>query len=598
VTESSYFASPAADNSWVEVATNISYLPGFTFSRHLAAFLKNELPPELVSPLLHEMTHHWCFESPVGSALSLVRFRLLGGAMQEGDGSISEAAGDQLWMDFARYHVTIEALRPVIEGLALFMEYDARTEGSYSYSTPLLDTQLLCAGHVTGMAAHGKQGTSDGTAERLVPLMSAFLQYCRSVFAVERKADLLASPADPRDPHGHYLIGYLTMKALWTRMRLRSDLMNNTDAVASYLRSYFFHDWGLVSAILEDSPGEIALATRVGQYLQRRLYELANGDFDLAAAISEWDGAPIEKRPNVRIEIHPDGRMIVDDDLWGHVPGINLRDEEVSSGQDLLTREMAWFSYPREPNPMLEVFKRWSLQRFTQRSLMPIASEAGSFDYGGQGLGMFFDADGHARLAAAPFRETAPGKYPVVAELLYSPTRQQAVLLLIHDGEVIAGILPEGYEGLSKESEVAPFLGSREDIEMLRGWEAEHAKLVRGRETVYSIIHKHFEESSPNLVRDLYSAAVASITGQSEATVLSVLGETGILRLIGSPNLMRDLARLGILAGPGENIELLRSLFANLGLDLDATLGQLDEVERRHGFQTYVRAQDHVVLVV
>lgn len=597
MTDSSYFASGSADNSWVELATNISHLPGFDLSRHLGAFLKNELPPELVSPLLHEMTHHWCFESPVGAALSLVRFRLLGGCMQEVDGSISETDADRLWMDFSRYHVTLEALRPIIEGLALFMEYDARTEGAYSYSIPLLDVQLLCAGHVASMVSQRKDVPHEELGAQFAPLMRAFLQHCRFTYGVERKADLLASPAAPRDPHGHYLIGYLTTKTLWMRLRLRSDLMDNSDAFASYLRSYFFYDWGLVSAILEDAPGEIALATRVGQYLQRRLYELANGDFDLVVALGEWDGAPIEERPNVRIEIHPDGRMIMDD-LWGQVPGINLRDDEVRSGRDLLTGEMAWFSYPTETNPKLEVLKRWSLQRFTQRSLMPIASEPGSFEFDGTGLGTFFDAEGRARLAAAPFPETEPGKYPVVAELLYSPTRRESVLLLIHDGEVIAGSLPEGYEELSKKNGVSPSFGSGDDIKLLRTWEAEHAKLVWGEETIYSIIHRHFEENSPHFVESLYSPAVASITGQPETAVLTTLGEMGILPLITSPDLLRDLARLSILAGPGDNIGHLRDSFGTLGLDLDSTLAQLDEVERRRGLQTYVRVGDHIVPMV
>lgn len=597
MTESSYFASAAADSSWVEVATNISHLPGFTFSRHLAPFLQNEIPPELVSPLLHEMTHHWCFDSPVGSTLALVRFRLLGGAMQEIEGTLPPAQGDQLWMDFARYHVTIEALRPVIEGLALFMEYDASNEGRYSYSAPLLAAQLLCAGHVKGMAAQGSNGSPEVAAARIGPLMRAYLQSCRIQFGVERKADLLASPADPRDPHGHYLIGYLTMKSLWARMRVRADLMNNSDAVANYLRCYFFHDWGLVSAILEDAPGEIALATRVGQHVQRRLYELANGDFDLEAALVEWDGAPMGDRPNARIEIHSDGRMDIDD-LWGELPGINMRDQEVRSARGLLTREMAWFSYPNETHPTLEALKRWALLRFTQRSLMPIASESGSFDYGGQGLGMFIGEEGRARLALAPRRKIAAGNYPVVAELLYSQSRRQAVLLLIHDGEVIAGILPEAYEGVSGEDNVSPSLGSREHIELLRSWEAEHSKLVRGRETVYAVIHKHFEQNSPDLVEGIYAPPVASITAQPEATILSTLGETGLLALIESPDLLRDLARLAIVAGPGEEIAPLRHRFAEAGRDLDAALEQLDEVERRHGFQTYVRIGDFIVPVI
>lgn len=602
MTVSSYFASSAGDGSWVEHATNISYLPGFEFSRHLRPFLTGRLPPELQAPFLHEMTHHWCFDSPLGWTLSLLRFRLLGGSVSEAAGAASAQVGDALWMDISRYEVAVELLRPIIEGLALFVENDAEMDGEFSYSVPLLGMNLLVARHVTDLLA--QKGVAMEEAELVAFIPKAAMTLLKSerqgAAGVERKADLLASPIDPRHPLGHYLIGYLTLRLMWKWARGKTELMHNSDLFASYIRTYFFHDWGLVNAILADADGEIELATRIAQYLQRRLNWLLlapSEEFD--AQVRDWDEHADESRTPASIILFDDGTTEVGD-FGVAIAGINTDWREKARGESLLRTGMAWFNYLAEEQEEVRIIKRWALRRFVQRSVMPVVHEEGAIEACEDGEARFVDSAGRLAFTFVPNGPLPPGRHPAIAELLYSPTSRDSAVLVLQDGKLVGGEIPDALAFLHEGEKILPSFASVQEIKTLEVWERGHGKVMRDQRQAYSILFSHIVESAPKAVGDVYLPYVALMLGQEDVdTMPAATLETGIRALLdGDGELLRSLARLGLMAGHGVRMASLEKRFAAAGDDLNRTLEKLEAARGKYGFRSFWRVEDAIMPLV
>ena len=63
-------------NAWIDLPTNFTSLPAFREPEDVNGLLENNLPLDKAPVFLHEMTHHWCFNSPLGIALTLLKARL------------------------------------------------------------------------------------------------------------------------------------------------------------------------------------------------------------------------------------------------------------------------------------------------------------------------------------------------------------------------------------------------------------------------------------------------------------------------------------------------------------------------------------------
>src|SRR5688572_3878102 len=62
--------------AWTDPVTNATVLSGAEFLKSLGNFIvPGTLPSSCLASFLHEAVHHWCFSSPVGTALALLQFR-------------------------------------------------------------------------------------------------------------------------------------------------------------------------------------------------------------------------------------------------------------------------------------------------------------------------------------------------------------------------------------------------------------------------------------------------------------------------------------------------------------------------------------------
>ena len=163
-----------------------------------------QLDPKFLNVVLHETTHYTTFITPVGYVLGALMTahtadpvgRIMDQDKVEGPASIMIQA-DVLSIYFT----------PILEGLALFSEFDALSGDSPVASTvSSIAFSIFCKSHVRAAAASGnKIGPYD------------FLKFYISRHrvqndAAERKLALLGRSLSSDDG---YLIGYLWVKALW-----------------------------------------------------------------------------------------------------------------------------------------------------------------------------------------------------------------------------------------------------------------------------------------------------------------------------------------------------------------------------------------------
>jgi hypothetical protein len=297
--------SLAATTDLVSNATNFPRIDLQTDAGWL--FRLGPSPEQHLPSFLHEATHHWCFQSPVVSALVTVLFeaqrQVAGIIMLEDDQerlNCLRSAQDRL----ARFEATLAVLRPLSEGLACFAEFDAtprfktrvRSEpmnwAAMGFGMPLPgepweDTTMIIFGDKPPEGADPSTVEVDQWLMRLVGRMRVGQPL------LDRKANLLIQPFDIA--HGGYLPGYLSVKTLWHVLSLQVPrFRNETDLLLVFLRNFFFDDPGLVSVLLDPVVTEAgnaaeACLSRVFERV-RQLDELTSDHVDaLEDAIDSVD---------------------------------------------------------------------------------------------------------------------------------------------------------------------------------------------------------------------------------------------------------------------------------------------------------------------
>ena len=115
-------------------------IPEIEVESHLNEFIGREFPIDYLTSFLHECSHHFCLNSPLGLAFCLLNLdnRLkISNSVKKGR-DYKENIGA-----IYRYSYTLNLLRPLLEGIALFTEHDVRAGGSKTLSRQLGFVQFL-----------------------------------------------------------------------------------------------------------------------------------------------------------------------------------------------------------------------------------------------------------------------------------------------------------------------------------------------------------------------------------------------------------------------------------------------------------------------
>ena len=110
-----------AIRSSIDFLSNRTILRGFSEPREIFMAALGIYPDYTLPQFLHELTHHWCFESPVGLAICLLQLEaaklMLAGERKP---SVRQRSRDCL----VKAEIALLMLGPIAEGISLFAEFD------------------------------------------------------------------------------------------------------------------------------------------------------------------------------------------------------------------------------------------------------------------------------------------------------------------------------------------------------------------------------------------------------------------------------------------------------------------------------------------
>lgn len=241
------FAPP---QSWNDLLTNETFVQPLNDLVEPAHLISRAVPPVAVPSLLHELAHHSCLCSAVGMTLAATDMKARRLA-ESGDEKELRRASTIVLTNRA----VIELYRPLLEGLALFAEFDALPGPSRVVSRPLLYT----ARHTSG---------PEKASEWELALVRTLTDARQMEVSIERRRDLLSTGL--RDPGGHQL-GYQYVKT-WAWWARQWPIFCDPDFVLFFLSEYFWNDYELAALLLDEHPQEELLPSKaVFEYCIQRL---------------------------------------------------------------------------------------------------------------------------------------------------------------------------------------------------------------------------------------------------------------------------------------------------------------------------------------
>jgi hypothetical protein len=233
--------------SFVDPTTNEIVIKDFDPAKYMGWLKGRHVSgSELLANFLHEYTHHWCFDSRVGSTLALLRMRA----------ACRVFRGRPSYDDYVRCMTASAILEPIAEGLALFAEFDTYPGPSRWSSQTLVASLVLFAPAVD-------------TKDPDLVIQALLQKLRRDPLLLERKAGIYSLPASINVP---YLVGYLAVHSVWCCIAAACD--NDRDLFLSYLRSYIYDDPGMVIRMLDSYASEVRAAEAIVNHLSARMREL------------------------------------------------------------------------------------------------------------------------------------------------------------------------------------------------------------------------------------------------------------------------------------------------------------------------------------
>jgi hypothetical protein len=281
--------SLAGAHAWTDQLTNVVTLAPTGLQDHLAELLSTGGAPRGVFlDFLHETTHQWCFNSPVGFSVAYLQARALCLAAFASRGA---PVGTRDVLDAAvRVEASRELLRPLAEGLAMFVELDAITSAETEvFSLPLEATPLLFGTLLVDEATAREDPRR--TVTRLVTDVLGDERL--SDDALRRRLRLLTEPlAVTTESHG-YLAGYLTVKHLLFGTADRSNagfLLEDSDLFVCFLRAWIYRDFQLVHHLLTEDRLDVEVVEPLASHIAARLRSFAS-DADMQRDLAHFEVA-------------------------------------------------------------------------------------------------------------------------------------------------------------------------------------------------------------------------------------------------------------------------------------------------------------------
>ncbi len=542
----------ATGRSWTDAITNAALFADFDTVEYLRWLTHRKANVWRVLPqFLHEFTHHWCFDSLVGSAIALTTLRARRAAIVSGAG----AASDAIQRDLCRCRSVEAMLQPLSEGLALFAEFDI-TPGPASSQSQTTSSAIICFGFAM-QSPKGELETSDLVVRGLLQELR------RRSDVLERKAGVYALPFEVK--HG-YLAGYMAIKSLWAYLAARVPAFEDRDLYLCYLRSYVYADAELVRIILQDGETDFDACQQISRRIHERLVSLLT-DEHLPQRVAGFDQACAT------------GGSI---DKW---IGISSESAELAASQ---TMELVLDEPLREAPSPFAVHALMTVQERQYVCLGYIAATATSSE--GRAVVSAVDADDIRYECNSGLPDGAfEGEIIVV-----SPSRAHcvAVFFVVEKSSHLLASFGD-LSGVDLEELDRYLVNRKTSTEVHEVLEASLAKALEQPElglavsTIQAVARRH----SARLYGHL---ATLHADEHAVDSALELLHQGGLFALLdGDAELVRAIAAIGLANTAGTDIATV-SLFAQvMGLSSDVVQRAIDTLTKPHGMRVLRKGSEY-----
>lgn len=531
--------------SFVNPTTNEMIVSDFDLPEYLAWVRGRPVSGSgVLANFLHEWTHRWCFHSPVGSALALLRMR----------GACRAYRGRSAFDDYVRCMTASTILEPIAEGLALFAEFDTYPGKSQWMSQTLTTSLILFAPAVD----------TDG---RPLLLLEGLLQSLRrDPLLLERKAGIYGPPANVFDP---YLVGYLSVRSLWCQMATVCPELNDRDLFLSYLRSYFYDDPGMVLRILDSYPSEVHASEAIVNHLLSRIGELVSFE-GLTERVELWIASALNGR-------------------------VDVASIRAKAAAEQRAKEMMELAIVADVNDdKSETLAAWMLMTLEERQICIVASTAvglnpqpltGRFDVVVQGV-----SEAVSSVAEDSIGDTRDGELVIVA----SSSGHALVVLLRVDRNVTvlssSGDFSESELMLAKRHLANRPISTSLHEEFCANLESSPVVTA-----VWEFVAKRVTPAMKKLFGPLATLNAKEADWPQAFSKLQEGGLFGMLEHDGE--LTRALAAIGLVNTFSTHVGLVRTVGKLLGVD-DMSLEQAISLSSRHGLPLVAKKGESIIALV
>jgi hypothetical protein len=251
--------------STTDFVTNVVRLQSLRLRDHLPGIINGEFSSDWLPAILHESTHHWCFLTPLGQALTLQQLlaRSLLLDNENLDGCIAEVTDSLI-----RGQAIESVLRPIAEGLSLLSEIHGIIDETQRGTLSRAQWWTLWIGLRT---------VPDPDKPRI--FSEAFIDQAFSDVGLKRRVEILSNPFDCR--FGGYLPGYLAARALWQKAATAfPEQLHEIGAFIAAVRFSIYYDPVLIELAIcteVSDPDEISRVaiSRIEEILQPEQLEEA-----------------------------------------------------------------------------------------------------------------------------------------------------------------------------------------------------------------------------------------------------------------------------------------------------------------------------------
>ena len=551
--------SQESEVNWTDLVTNVTSLEPHRFTADFRAWLDwGAAPPDMLSVFLHEATHHSCFASPLGSALSGLALRIRRNAIRLAARSDDELEA-LLLDDLVRFETTLSALRPLAEGLAAFAEFDAipkvwsrTTSNIMRWASILYMDPAQVAADMSSLPV--ELAIDMGLSEPIACLR-------RNENTLNRKSSVLLRRFAAADG---YLVGYLTVKSLWRSVWYNcSRIGNETDLFLMYLISFFYHDFEFVRVLLDPSTRERKASSAIINYIA--------GRFDRILKVTE-------------VEIDAYEEAVVKGE---QATGIGVSAAEAGTGRSALDRLLKEVVGANETyKGDRRWFRRYASEVLARRQFMNLGSIDGEVTVTDAGMV-------ELRVGGAPLYEgraeqrATPGSAPGTLEVIFSMqnmSMSRAIVVSRADELVCCEIIgPEKQIASTKLAVEQTFKTRQTTLAAERGFTEFVTHVTDGLWIKYDL--EHIREQAA-VFDNLYTDVALRFARDYDAidAAAASMREGGMRTLLKTPDLVKGAALLGMACSLNPNREALAKEFEALGLSLSDTVNGLERVYREHGY--------------